>query len=121
MGFECIKHSARNDSTDKATMKCVTEFWEDIRDWLNNTAADVVQKYIGYDARKAMQKAVIRAEIIENRVHVVSQVYYRRDSKTDYYDKVTVEVAAPTNEFDKEIIRLIEERGSLIQEMEYAN
>ena len=39
-------------------MSLVTRFWNDIKDWLNNTAADVVQRYIGYDARRAMQKAV---------------------------------------------------------------
>lgn len=35
-------------------MGAITYFWDDIKNWLNNTAADVVQKYIGYDARRAM-------------------------------------------------------------------
>ena len=31
-------------------------FWDDIKRWLNNSAADVVEKYLGYDARQFMFK-----------------------------------------------------------------
>lgn len=39
-------------------MGLVTKFWNDIKDWLNNTAADVVQQYIGYDARRGIDEVI---------------------------------------------------------------
>lgn len=102
-----------------AAMALVTAFWEDIKDWLNNTAADVVQKYIGYDARKAMQKAINKADRVMNKIRNVSQVYYRSDPLATHYDKVTMEVNAPTYEFDDEFVKTMDEQGSLVQEMKY--
>lgn len=102
-----------------SAMALVTSFWNDIKDWLNNTAADVVQKYIGYDARKAMQKAVNKADRVVNKIRNVSQVYYRSDPLATHYDKVTMEVTAPTYEFDKEFLKTMDEQGSLVQEMQY--
>ncbi|MQN01065.1 MAG: hypothetical protein DUD27_07705 [Lachnospiraceae bacterium] len=100
-------------------MSLIKRFWNDIRDWLNNTAADVVQKYLGYDARKAMQKAVNRADRVMNKIRNVAQVYYRKDPLATHYDKVTMETTAPTYEFDDEFVKTVNEQGSLSQEMEY--
>ncbi len=100
-------------------MGLVTKFWNDIKDWLNNTAADVVQKYIGYDARKAMQKAVNRADRVMNKIRNVSDIYYRSDPLATHYQKVTVEITAPTSEFDDRFIRTIEKERVLTQEMDY--
>ncbi len=97
----------------------VTKFWNDIKDWLNNTAADYVQHYIGYDARKAMQKAVNKADRVMDRIRNVSQVYYRSDPLATHYDKVTMEVTAPTYEFDDEFIKTIDEQRVLTHEMDY--
>lgn len=33
-------------------------FWYGIRDWLNNTAANAVERVLGYNARKTMRRAV---------------------------------------------------------------
>ena len=102
-----------------ATMSLVTKFWNDIKDWLNNTAADVVQRHIGYDARRAMQKAVNKADRVMDKIRNVSQVYYRSDPLATHYDKVTMELTAPTYEFDDEFIKTINEQRVLTQEMGY--
>ena len=97
----------------------ITKFWNDIKDWLNNTAADVVQEYIGYDATKAMQKAVIIAERRDDDICVIAHVYYQSDPQATHYDKVTMEVTAPTDEFDDELIKTINEQRILTQEIQY--
>lgn len=78
-----------------------------------------MQKYIGYDARRAMQKAVNRADRVMDKIRNVSQVYYRSDPLATHYDKVTMEVTAPTYEFDEEFIKTIDEQRVLTQEMGY--
>ena len=91
-------------------------FWNDIRDWLNNTAADVVQKYIGYDARKAMQKAICVADRVVNKVRTRSKVYYKKDWLATVIDVVTIEATAPAYEFEEEVLDKIQEKGKLEQE-----
>ncbi|MDD2495243.1 MAG: hypothetical protein PHE29_08625 [Tissierellia bacterium] len=34
-----------------AVTACLVTFWDEIRIWLNNTAADAVEKVLGYGAR----------------------------------------------------------------------
>ncbi len=95
------------------------KFWTSIRDWLNNTAADIVQKRLGYNARKAMQKAVNKADRILDKVRNISEVYYRSDPTSVYYDKVTIEATAPTYEYDDEFLKTLEEQGNTRSEMKY--
>ena len=98
---------------------CITLFWNDIREWLDNVAADVVQQYVGYDARDTMRKAVITAERLNDDICVIAQVYYCKDFSSDHYDKVTMEMKAPTDGFDDEFIKIITEQGILKREVEY--
>lgn len=94
-------------------------FWNDIRDWLNNTAADVVQQYIGYNARKAMQRAVCVVDRVVNNLRTRAAVYYKKDRLDTYFDKVTLEAAAPVYEFDEEVLDKIRENGKLEQELKF--
>ena len=94
-------------------------FWDDIKEWLNNTAADVVQQYIGYDAKKAMQRAVCKAERIVDKIRNRSVVYYKKNKMDKYYDKVTLEMEAPVYEFDQEVLDEIKKNNYIVQEMEY--
>lgn len=94
-------------------------FWDDIKEWLNNTAADVVQKYIGYDARKAMQRAICVADRVVNKIRTRSTVYYKRERLDTHVDKVVLEATAPVYEFDEEVLNEIQAKGSIAQEMKY--
>ena len=94
-------------------------FWNDIKEWLNNTAADVVQRYIGYDARQAMQRAICVADRVVNMIRTRSQVYYKRNRLDTYYDKVVLEASAPVYEFDVDILLELDKKGKLEQEFQY--
>lgn len=94
-------------------------FWNDIKEWLNNTAANVVQKYIGYDARKAMQKAICTVDRVVNTIQIRSQIYYKRNRLDTFYDKVTLEASAPVYEFDEKILSEIQQKGKWVQEFQY--
>ena len=100
-------------------LKLVTKYWENIRDWLNNTAANVVQKYLGYDARKALQKAVCKTDRVMSKIRNRSIVYYLSSPLATHYDKVTMEATASTFDFEKEFLDAVEKEGSIMNEMDY--
>ena len=94
-------------------------FWDDIKAWLNTTAADVVQRYIGYNARKALQRATCIVDRVVNKLRTRATVYYKRSIMDDYLDKVTLEATAPVYEFDEEVLDEIREKKTLVQEFKY--
>ena len=94
-------------------------FWDDIRQWLNNTAANAVGKLLGYNARQNMIRAVCVVDRVMNNLHTRSYVYYKRNRLDTYLDKVTLEADAPVSEFDDEVLREINNKGQLIQEFGY--
>ena len=122
MSFRNDVEADIDDNTGKGNSS-ITKFWNDIKDWLNNTAADVVQPYVGYDARKALRRAVITAERCDEDICVIAHVYYQSDPLATHYDKVTMKVTmkvtAPTYEFDDEFIKTINEQQILTQEIQY--
>lgn len=94
-------------------------FWNEIRDWLNNTAANAVERVLGYGARKAMQRAICVVDRIVNTLRTRAQVYYKRNRFDTYYDKVTLEATAPVYEFEEEILEEIQRKGKLEQELQF--
>ncbi len=88
-------------------------FWDDIKAWLNNTAANVVEQYIGYDARKAMQRAICVVDRVVNKIRTRSKIYYKRDRLDTLIDEVTIEATAPVYEFDEEVLDAIKRKGKL--------
>ena len=94
-------------------------FWNDIRDWLNNTAANAVERVLGYSARKAMQRAVCVVDRAVNVLRTRAQVYYKKNKLDTYYDKITLEAKAPVYEFDQEVLDEIQKKGKLEQTLEF--
>lgn len=94
-------------------------FWDDIRDWLNNTAADAVERVLGYNARKGMQRAICTVDRVVNTVKNHAVIYAKRDRLSTYYDKVTIEASAPAYEIDEEVLNEIKEKGKLEQELQF--
>ena len=94
-------------------------FWNDIKAWLNTTAADAVQKYIGYSARKALQRATCLVDRVVNTLRTRATVYYKRSVMDDYLDKVTLEASAPVYEFNQEILEEVRQKHTLVQEFGY--
>ncbi|MCR5403410.1 MAG: hypothetical protein K6E91_06235 [Butyrivibrio sp.] len=96
----------------------IVAFWDEIKGWLNSTAADVVGDFLGYDARKNMQKAICKADRIVNKIRNVATVYVRKPGAS-HIDKVTMETSAPQYEISEEVRDKIEREGWIEQEFEY--
>ncbi len=96
-------------------------FWTQIRDWLNGTAADVVQKYIGYDARKALHKAVNKVDHVVNMIRNTTWAYYRSTPDARYYDKVKMTTEAPDYEFNSDLVNNLEVDEFSMNTMDYVN
>ena len=94
-------------------------FWNDIKAWLNNTAADAVERILGYSARKAMQRAICAVDRVVNTSRTQATVYYKRNRLDAYCDKVVLEATAPTYEFEEEVLSDIKEKGKLEQEFKF--
>lgn len=94
-------------------------FWEDIASWLNNTAANAVERVLGYDARRAMQRAVCRVSRVVDRLKNRAVVYSKRNVWDTHYDKVTLEASVPVYEIDDDVLQEIKEQGELVQDFQF--
>jgi len=94
-------------------------FWNEIRDWLNNTAANAVESVLGYNARKGMQKAICVVDRVVNTVRNRAVIYTKKERLSTYMDKVTIEAKAPVYEIDEEVLKEIREKGKLEQELQF--
>lgn len=94
-------------------------FWNDIKEWLNSTAADAVERVLGYKARKAMHRAICRVDRIVNNLRTRATVFYKKNPLDTYYDKIELEATAPVYEFEEEVLDEIKKKGTLVQEFGY--
>ena len=94
-------------------------FWDDIKEWLNNTAADAVGRALGYNARRNMQRAVCVADRVMRAVRVRSTIYTKQNPQSIYIDKVVIEGSIPESDVDYDVIQEINNKGSIIQEFVY--
>lgn len=99
----------------------LNKFWDDIAYWLNNTAADVVGRKLGFNARKHMQKAVVRIGRMRNILRNAATILTKKNPMDSYYTKVTYETEASVYQVDEEILEAIEQKGELVNEFRYDN
>ena len=97
----------------------LAQFWNEIKDWLNNTAADAVERALGYNARNNMQRAVSVADRIMQTVRVRSTIYAKKNPLDFFIDKVIVEGSIPESSLDYDVIKEINNKGSIVQEFVY--
>ncbi|KGR73545.1 hypothetical protein [Ureibacillus manganicus] len=97
----------------------VVAFWDDIRRWLNNTAANFVEKYLGYGARNRMHRAVTKIDKVMNVIKNQTVIYTKRNRLDTMFDKVTMEAEANPYEIDNDVLQQINKEGKLVQEFEY--
>lgn len=104
-------------------MRCLTGallyFWNEIRDWLNHTAANAVERVLGYNARKTMQRAICKVDKAVNQVRTRAVVYSKKNALDTHYDRVVLEASAPVYEVDDEVLQKIQEQGELVQELQF--
>lgn len=102
-----------------AVVTALDIFWDEIANWLNHTAADAVERALGYKARKNMQKAVSRVTRIRDKIHNRTQIYTKRNMSDPHITKVTIESEAPAYEQDEEVLEELERQNELVNEFSF--
>lgn len=97
----------------------IRKFWEEIAEWLNNVAADFVEKHLGYNARQRMQRAVSTVNRVVNKIRNVSVVYTKKDRLDNCFDKTTIIAEEDIYEVKQEVLEEARRRGSMVQEFNY--
>ena len=96
----------------------LTYFWNDIRNWLNSVAADVVERHLGYSARERMQKAVAFVDKYISKVRNKAIIYTRKPNSV-MFDKTTIISEASVYDIEQDVLDEIERKGTLVQEFSY--
>lgn len=94
-------------------------FWIDVAAWLNNAAANVVEKVLGYNARKTMQKAICKVGRVVNSLKNRAVVYNKRNVWDTHYDKVTLGASIPVYEVDDDVLQELQKQGELVQDFQF--
>lgn len=94
-------------------------FWDKIASWLNNTAANAVERIFGYDAKKFMQRAVASVSKLRDMLHNNTVVYTKRDSLDTHIQKISLKGTAPVYEQEEEVKDTFERENTQVQEFEY--
>lgn len=102
-----------------AVSTVLISFWDEIRQWLNNVAADVVERAFGYNARNKMHRAIAKIDRIANKIRNRSTVYTKSNQLDTHFVKVTTESHIPSYEINDEIVTKIRNEGELVQEFKY--
>ncbi len=102
-----------------AVAAVISVFWDDIANWLNNTAADAVERALGYNAKKNMQRAVVIVDRIVNMVRNTGTIYTKEHVTDGYFTKVTYEAEAPAYQIEEDVLKEIKDKGQLVNQFEY--
>lgn len=100
-------------------LTAIDRFWNDIASWLNNTAANAVERALGYDARKFMQRAVANVSKLHDRLHNKTVVYTRQSALDTHIQRVTLSGTAPVYEQEEEVIEKIDNESVIEKTFEY--
>jgi hypothetical protein len=101
-----------------ATAALVT-FWDDIKEWLNNVAADAVERVFGYGARNTMHRAIAKVDRVMNKVRSKSTIFAKQNKLDTHFVKTEIVAEAPVYEVDNGILEEIRKKGELVQEFGY--
>ncbi len=94
-------------------------FWDSIANWLNNTAANAIEKVLGYDARRYMQRAVATVTRVHDRLHNKTIVMTRQSALDTHIHKITLSSDAPVYEQEEDVRREFEQKNTLVNEFTY--
>ena len=94
-------------------------FWDEIRNWLNNVAADVVEKTFGYSARNKMQRAIVKVDRVMDKVRNRSTIYVKENKLDTHYLKTDIVAEADVYSVDNKVLEEIRNKKELIEEYEY--
>lgn len=94
-------------------------FWDEIRQWLNQVAADAVEKVFGYKARQAMYRAVSKIDRVMDKVRNTATIYTKKTPLDTHYVKTDIVAEEHVYEIDQSVLKEIQSKGSIVQEFEY--
>ena len=98
----------------------LVRFWDDIKDWLNNVAADAVERTFGYNARQHMQKAVAIVDLAVRKIKNTSFIYSKKDPTSTYFDKTTVTAETGIENVEEDVLKELRKNNNrLVQELNY--
>lgn len=97
----------------------IDRFWESIAQWLNNTAANAVERVLGYNAKKNMHRAVTNISRVRDYLHNKTVVYAKENPMDSYFQKVTYETDAPVYQIDTEVVEEVKKQGEIVKTFEY--
>lgn len=101
------------------TTAVLVTFWDQIRNWLNNVAANMVEKVFGYNARNNMQKAVAKVDRVMDTIRNRATVYTKKDPLDKYFVKTDIVAKAPVSKIDSGVLEEIKKQSVLVQEFGY--
>lgn len=102
-----------------ATTTVLVTFWDEIRNWLNNVAANTIEKVFGYNARNNMQKAVAKVDRVMDTIRNRATIYTKKTPLDKYFVKTDIVAKANVNKIDNSVLEEIKKEGVLVQEFEY--
>lgn len=92
-------------------------FWDEIKEWLNNNAADAVERMLGYEARQRMYRAIARIDKVMGTIKNRTVVYTKKDKLDAQFLKTTMET--DIYEIDRKVLEAIDRENGLEQSFEY--
>lgn len=91
-------------------------FWDEIKQWLNNTAANAIEKVFGYNARNLMQRAVAKVDRIMDKVRITSTIYTKKDPLSTTFEVIDITAETEAHTLDPKVLEEIQKKGVLTQE-----
>ena len=102
-----------------AAVTAVDKFWDRISHWLNNTAANLVERALGYEARQHMQRAVSNFSRFRDKIRHKSVIYAKQQATDSFVQRTTTIMEAPVHQIDTEVVAEIDKRKELEQAFDY--
>lgn len=99
----------------------LVSFWDDIKSWLNNTAADAVERALGYSAREKMHRAIVKIDRVVDKIRNKTVIYTKRHELDTFYDKTTLTSYANQHEFSDDVLSELSKEKEKIKEFQYRN
>lgn len=99
--------------------RLLDSFWTAVKDWLNNTAANIVEKHLGYNARRQFVKSLCTAERQIDKIIGKDILYIRESPSAQKYKKLTVNHSSKSINYDQQLINYIDEERSIVNTMDY--
>lgn len=97
----------------------LVSFWDEIRKWLNNVAADFVENTFGYSARNKMQKAIVKIDKVMDKVRNRSTIFVKENRLDTHYLKTEIVAEADAYSFDSKVLEEIRNKKELVEEFKY--